>query len=142
MDDFCSLYHLKSLIRVPTCFKSSERPTCIDLILTNRPHNFQNSTVIETGLSDFHLLTITVLKTTFRKRPPKVVKYRDYKHYSYWRFQHDLNIAFAGIDLSEISNEEYFSLLMEILDKHAPLKTKYVRANDQPFITKELRRNI
>ena len=140
MDDFCSLYHLKSLIKVPTCFKSSERPSCIDLILTNRPQNFQNSTVIETGLSDFHLLTITVLKTTFRKRPPKVVKYRDYKHYSYWRFQQDLNIAFAGIDLSEISNDEYFSFLMEILNKHAPLKTKYVRANDQPFVTKELRK--
>ena len=29
---------------------------------------------------------------------------------------------------------------MEILDKHAPLKTKYIRANDQPFVTKELRK--
>ena len=29
---------------------------------------------------------------------------------------------------------------MEILNKHAPLKMKYVRANDQPFITKELRK--
>ena len=67
MQDFCSIYDLKSLIKVPTCFKSTENPSCIDLILTNRPHNFQNSTVLETGLSDFHLLTVTVLKTTFRK---------------------------------------------------------------------------
>ena len=29
---------------------------------------------------------------------------------------------------------------MEILNKHAPLKMKYVRANDQPFVTKELRK--
>ena len=140
MDDFCCLYHLQSLIKVPTCFKSSKTPSCIDLILTNRPKNFQNSTVIETGLSDFHLLTVTVLKTTFRKRPPKIVKYRDYKKYSYWHFHHNLNVAFAGIDLSKIPNDEYFSLLMEIFNKHAPLKTKYVRANDQPFVTKELRK--
>ena len=66
MDDFCNLFHLKSLIKAPTCFKSIDNPSCIDLILTNRPHNFQNSAVLETGLSDFHLLTVTVLKTTFR----------------------------------------------------------------------------
>ena len=29
---------------------------------------------------------------------------------------------------------------MEMLGRHAPLKTKYVRANDQPFVTKELRK--
>ena len=59
MDDFCNLYCLKSLIKVPTCFKSTKNPSCIDLILTNRPHNFQNSTALETGLSDFHLLTVS-----------------------------------------------------------------------------------
>ena len=42
MSDFCSLYDFKSLIKTPTCFKSNENPSCIDLILTNRPHNFQN----------------------------------------------------------------------------------------------------
>ena len=140
MEDFCSIYHLKSLIKVPTCYKSSENPSCIDLILTNRPHNFQNSLVIETGLSDFHLLTVTVLKTTFRKRPPKVIKYRDYKTYYYPYFRHDLELSLAGIDINQISNDEYFSLLMEILNKHAPLKTKFVRANHQPFVTKELRK--
>ena len=29
---------------------------------------------------------------------------------------------------------------MEILNRHAPLKMKYIRANDQPFVTKELRK--
>ena len=79
MDDFCELFHLKSLIKTPTCFKSINNPSCIDLIFTNKPKSFQNSTVLETGLSDFHLLTVTVMKTTFRKLPPKIVRYRDYK---------------------------------------------------------------
>ena len=29
---------------------------------------------------------------------------------------------------------------MNILDRHAPIKTKYIRGNDQPFISKELRK--
>ena len=32
------------------------------------------------------------------------------------------------------------SLVMSIFNKHAPLKQKYVRANDAPFINKELRK--
>ena len=140
MADFCNVYNLKSLIKVPTCFKSPQNPSCIDLILTNKPRSFQNSTALETGLSDFHLMTVTVLKTVFRKRPPKIIKYRDYKRYSPINFQHDLKINLAGIDLNKISNDQYVSLLMGILDRHAPLKTKYIRANDQPFMTKELRK--
>ena len=55
-----------------TCFKSVQNPSCIDLILNNRPNSFQNSKLIETGLSDFHKLTTTVLKTSFRKMPPRL----------------------------------------------------------------------
>ena len=38
--------------------QNSDNPTSIDLILTDRPGYFQHSTVFETGLSGFHLLTI------------------------------------------------------------------------------------
>ena len=138
--DFCSLYNLKSLIKVPTCFKSVDNPSCIDLILTNKPHSFQNSTVVETGLSDFHMLTVTVLKTSFRKRPPKLIKYRNYKQYSHFNFQNEFTLLLTGIDLNHISNDDYVSLFMEVLNRHAPLKQRYVRANDQPFVTKELRK--
>jgi len=59
MQDFCGSFSLRSLIKSPTCFKSHENPTCIDLILTNRFQNFQNSITLDTGLSDFHFLTVT-----------------------------------------------------------------------------------
>ena len=140
MSDFCSIYNLKSLIKIPTCFKNDKNPSCIDLILTNKPHSFQNSTVLETGLSDFHKLTVVVMKTSFRKKPPQVIRYRNYKRYSSVNFHIELNAHLAGIDLNEISNDDYVSLVMEMLNKHAPLKMKYIRANDQPFITKKLRK--
>ena len=62
---FCKPYSFSSLIKQPTCFKNSRSPSCIDLMLTNKPHSFQKKCVIETGLSGFHRMTISVLKCTF-----------------------------------------------------------------------------
>ena len=92
MEEFTSIYNLKSLIKKPTCFKSKNNPSCIDLILTNRGNCFQNSSTVETGLSDFHHLVLTVLKTTYKKKPPKKVLYRNYKNYSRQNFLNDLNL--------------------------------------------------
>ena len=50
LNDFCHLYNFKNLIREPTCYKNPLNPSCIDLIITNRPNSFQDSNVIETGL--------------------------------------------------------------------------------------------
>ena len=51
---FCDLYNLKNLIKVPTCFKNSDFPTSIDVMLTASYRNFHNSCAIEMRLSDFH----------------------------------------------------------------------------------------
>ena len=140
MSNFCSLYNLTNLIRGPTCFKNPDKPTCIDLILTNKLRNFQNSSIIESGLSDFHKFTVTVLKTSFRKMPAKIIKYRDYKNYSAANFNYELGYHLSSTDLQNISNDDFVSLAMEIFNCHAPLKQKCVRANDSPFVTKELRK--
>ena len=79
MTEFCSLNGLKNLINEPIYYKNSEKPTCIDLILTNQPSLFQHSTVFETGLSDFHLLTVTGFKVSFQRCKPHIITYRNYK---------------------------------------------------------------
>ena len=50
------------MINGSTCYKNLEKPSCIDLILTNC-HNRFKIIVIETGLSDFHKKVTTVMKT-------------------------------------------------------------------------------
>ena len=77
MKEFCDIYSFKNLIKEPTCFKNPANPKCIDLMLTNRHRCFQNSCVIETGLSGFHKMTVTLLRTFFKKAEPKVISYRD-----------------------------------------------------------------
>ena len=64
------------------CYKNQGKPTCMDLILTNCPGSFQNSCVVETGLSDFHKMVVTVMKTSYRKSQPKIIHYRNYKNFS------------------------------------------------------------
>ena len=51
MKSFCDIYHLKILVNVPTCYKNPLKPSCIDLFLTNCSRSFQDTQVIETGLS-------------------------------------------------------------------------------------------
>ena len=142
MTDFCQSYNLKNLIGYPTCFKNIDNPSCIDLILTNRYRSFQNNVTIETGLSDFHKMTVSVLKTFFRKMPPKIISYRNFSKFSPDDFRRDLQMNVIDKDIFNMSNDEFVSLFMENLQKHAPLKHKYVRANNSPFITKNLRKEI
>ena len=76
LDEFMEEYHAKNLVKEPTCFKNSENPSCIDLFITNSCLSFQNTTTLCSGLSDFHKMTVTVLKTTFPKAKPRVITYR------------------------------------------------------------------
>ena len=76
MKTFCDSFSLASLIKQPTCYKIPSHPKCINLILTNVPHSFQTISVIETGISDFHLMTLTVTRKSFKMLKPRVVNYR------------------------------------------------------------------
>ena len=58
MMDFCDIYNLYNLIKEPTCYKNPDNPSSIDVMLTNRKNSFQNSTTIETGISDCHKMTL------------------------------------------------------------------------------------
>ena len=69
-------YNLTSMIKKPTCYKNPDIPNCLDLILTNCSGCFQNSCVIETGLSD--KMIVTVMKTSYWEVEPRVINYQDY----------------------------------------------------------------
>ena len=91
MSELCDIYNLQNLITDPTCFKNPLNPSSIDLILTNKPRSFQNSQVIETGLSDHHKMTITVLRAFFQKQSPICIRYRDYKRFDKSLFHAELS---------------------------------------------------
>ena len=82
MKSFCENCGLRNLIRQSTCYKNPSNPPCIDLILTNIPHSFQSTCVVEIGLSEFQFMTLTAMRKSFKKYQPKTINYRSYKHFS------------------------------------------------------------
>ena len=140
--NFLETYNLKNLMKKPTCFKS-DRPRSIDLILTNRVSSFQNTDAIETGLSDFHCMIVTVLKGGFVKRGPKLINYRDYRNFRIDNFRNDVCIELSKhIPVDSMSYDTFDSVVKQVLNEHAPIKKKYVRANDGPFVTKAFRKAV
>ena len=142
MEEFCSAYNFKILIKDPTCFKNPEKPTTIDYILTNHPNCFQHSGVYETGLSDFHRLTLTALKVFHSKQNPKIIQYRDYKNFINEHFRRDLlrELSFQNVQPNEFDKFKFIA--SKLLNSHAPLKRKHIRCNQDVFINEQLRKAI
>ena len=139
LQEFLFEQNLKNLVKEPTCFKTIDNPSCIDLFLTNTSQSFQNTITVETGLSDFHKMAVTVMKTTFPKAQPKIVYYRDYKNFDLSKFRQELRDELKKNDHGYFHFEVTF---LRVLEKHAPMKQKVLRANDKPFMTKVLRKAI
>ena len=139
LGDFMELYDLKNLVKEKTCFKSVENPSCVDLFLTNCRRSFQNTNVISTGVSDCHKMIVTVLKTTFKKAKPKETIYRSYRNFDNDAFCGDLkhNLEFVNGNYTKLEK-----MVLEVYNFHAPLKKRLVRANELPYMTKNMRKAI
>ena len=116
MKEFCNLNWLTSLIKT-TCFKNPDKSTCIDLIFTNQPKFFQHRKLFETGISVFHLLTLTEFKMGFQKLPPKVVNYWDYKNFD--NEKTSLDISKFGFGASDL--EGFKNTIFCIFNKYVPI---------------------
>ena len=121
MKGFCGLNGLGNLINEPTCYKNSKKPTCIDLILTNQSTLFQHRSVLETGLSDFHLLTVTEFKMSFQKCKPHIITYRNYKSYDNDVFRSEIQ---SFCSLYEKNLGLFKESIFCIFNKHAPIRKK------------------
>ena len=77
---------------------------------------------IETGLSDDHKMTITVLKTYFKKKKPIQINYRCYKYFNESEFRNDLQIDLLKRNNEDMDYDELKTTFMQVLDRHAPPK--------------------
>ena len=133
-----SKYDSKNVAMGKTCSENSENPRCIDLFLTNSVQSFQNTSVFVNGISDFHKMILTILKTSFPKSGPKKIIYKNYKNYNSNSFKSDLKKQLKCTE----SYESFENVFLDVLQRYAPLKTKVVRANHAPYMNKTLRKAI
>ena len=81
----CS-FDLESLIDLPTCCKSI-KPTCTDLIRTNKKNHFMKSVTC-----DHHKLITTILRKTKSKCNSKKMLHRHYKRFEQKKFETELKL--------------------------------------------------
>ena len=123
------------------CFKNPSNPSFIDLFLTNSANCFQKSSVFETGLSDFQKLIVTVIKSHIPMQQPKIIKYRNHEGFNETKFRSELT-NILDLNIHESRTIEFFKNFLKVLNKHAQIKMKYLRANHSPFVTEELSKAI
>ena len=139
MKEFLSTHDFENLVKSPTCFKGSN-PRCIDLLLTNQSQLFMKTNTFITGISDFHALTTSIMKMPFIKGNPKVNFYRNYKNFEKEKFEEEL---FSKLNNeSDLDYDKFEEIFIKVLDYHAPVKKKILRSNENPFMTKSLRKAI
>ena len=127
----------KSIVRVKTCAKSINNPTCVDMLISNKEKCFKSATTIDTGFSYFHKMIVVVWKKKFEKPKPEVIRYRDYRHFDGSSFRCVLRFELSTIS-THSSYSSFEKVFLETLKDHAPLKQKTIRANHAPYLTKTL----
>ena len=97
---------------------------------------------METGISDFHKVVITVLKFFYKKQKPKIIHCRNYKTFNANQFKEELNNELLNVDNNNAELAQLTNTVLSILDKHEPIKRKFIHANNYAFMTKDRRAAI
>ena len=100
--------------------------------------------ILKTGLSDFHLMTLTVMRKKFKKIKPKIINYRPYNNFSneYYRKSLFNKLKRETFVNNDRGFENFCDMSIKLLNKHALIKMKYKRGNHMPFIAKDLSKAI
>ena len=92
------------------------------------------------GLSDFHKLVITVLKTSFDKNKPCEILSRDYKNFNSESFNEDLQNILSTTQIHTC--KQFEDTFLSLLNIHAPLKRKSLRANHSQYVIKAFSKQL
>ena len=114
LSDLCDTFLLSNLANGVTCVKS-QNGTSIDVMLTNRPRSFHNTSLIETGLSDCHKMIVSVFRAFLKILPAKVIEYRNYKTFDHNEFLRNLDQEL--IKSNSYNDEQHYDIFTSIFEK-------------------------
>ena len=81
-------------------------------------------------------MNLRVLKMFFRKKKHETNFYRNSKNFDNLKFKEALNRELMKHDLNNIDYEYFHEIVLSILNAHAPLRKKHLRANHASFVTR------
>ena len=139
--NFCDLFNLTNLVHLKNCLMKNSK-FVIALILTNKLLRLQKRPVVETGLSGYQYMISTFFKVSSSKLRTVVTYYRS----CFNELDFLCSLEKANFDFFENDSNRNYNLLIDtflgIFVKPAPLKKKFVRGNNAPFVNREFQKEI
>jgi len=144
LSDFLDIFDYINLVKDATCFKGT--PSLLDVIITNKKGRIVDVQGIRNSISDFHSIIIACTRSHLPDLKPRKIKYRSLKHFDHPAFITDLNcLPMSTCNIFDDIDDSLWlhnKLLMEVIDQHAPLKTKTLKRPQVPYMNSNLRKNI
>ena len=143
LNEIFDIYGLDQLIQEPTRVTESSS-SLIDLCFTNSLTTVVDSGVTHLSISD-HSLIYVVRKAHYVQIDAKIIEARTMRNFNSENFLNDLNqqpwaeVCHNAADSNKMW-QIWKSLLMETINKHAPIRIKRVGKKNSPWVTGELRR--
>ena len=85
-------------------------------------------------------MVLSVFKSHFSKEKAREISCRNFRDFKEDNFNRDLQNRFSAEFAEEY--DPFEKVFLDVLNKHAPLKKKVVRADHAPYTTKTLRKTI
>ena len=113
-------YDLSIITKGKTCTTWGHESS-LDIILTNKPKSHMHTTSLELGISDFHKMSLTILKSQLSRLKPRKITYRSYKNFNVEHFLEELSEMFekrfpeGDSQNSDLTYNPFVNILVMIL---------------------------
>ena len=89
-------------------------------------------------------MALTVLKSSFAKQKPRVLNYHNYKFFNntFFRDQVLNKLKNSNFQISDKDLKHFKETCLSVANKVVPLKTRFILANQAPFINKDIQRTV
>ena len=111
------------------------------MMLTNCKKCFQNTESITTGFSDFHKMTVSILKTQFVKIDPIQINHRDYKNYYPINFTRDLRNNLNNDDTLDTNYNRFQKILYNVILDTCSFEEEKFKSKQLSFYDKTITTN-
>ena len=154
----CMPWHTKRLIDIMECYNCTQvindytrvtrnSSTTVDLIFSNSKSKISKSCVVEVSMSDHYMIYCVLGKPSCNDNGShKYKRGRSLKKFDEEAFRKDMNdIDFDPlyqIEDPEAACSAFFSLIIPIVDKHAPLRNTRIKQKESPWMTTDILQSI
>ena len=150
LSELMELFDLTNLVKEATCLMKNCIEPLLDVILTNNKKVCMKTLNFATGVSDCHNMIkfSTIINYITPRNEKQKIKYRSFTNLDVVALNEDLskvNVPISNVNSqvdTDMKHEKFESNITDIFDKHVPVKEKYCRKNQLPYMNRELRKSI